>query len=204
MNMIICKFSKHLLTMLLVSLLSGCLAHKNLEQGDALGQGESIVVIGVKPSQFRVSFEDATVVNGKVEISPFRMVRIGATPRDGYVVARVPGGTTMAMTAVGMTSLEGRSTSSRASCGNEVVSVLTVPAGSVVYFGDISGERMPNGGFRTLRTFNLDAAKEHLLTNYKGFSQRLQPADVKALPIERTCPSPRPPVTVPIYVPRSR
>jgi hypothetical protein len=194
-------------------LLAGCMAHKPLAGNDAPLEGESVLVVGMGPGEFELAFEDAEVTEGRLEISPFRMVRVVARPNDNYVVARVPGGKTLAMSIVNIRTGEGQSRRFIHACGGMSVSVVTVPPNKVLYFGDISVSRsdvaLPGttgrNAVRLSRTNNLAMAKNHLLSNHKNIAERLEPASVVSMPLNRTCaPSSSTTTTIPIYIPAPR
>jgi hypothetical protein len=185
----------------LLSLLSGCGTSAILDRNArAPEEDESIVVFKVSPANYRLFFYPGTVENGSFRQSPLFNAEINGVPKDGYIVAKVKAGQTLALKAVLEIKEERAGGSTRfEACGGSRTLVFDVPRSRVAYLTDIEYERIGNRVAIRYRR-DLEGAIAHVRANYPGIGRDLQPMEFQILPTAGGCGGGT--VIIPIYVGR--
>lgn len=149
-------------------------------QAPAPSTSESVLVQGVKPSNYRVAFVKGKISGGKFEQTKAVGVLVGS-PSQGYLVGKVQAGDVIAITLFNRPRDERRLRVNFDLCGKDVL-VFTVPEGKVAYLGDISIEETGENSFNVNFSSDVKAATEHIDTYYPALKGGLELIPAQIMP----------------------
>jgi hypothetical protein len=186
----------------LVAALTACTSTSRLEKGDtALSENESVVILGVSPPRYRVMIFPGSIKDhdGNFYKSVFKNAVFVGPPEDGFVVAKVSTGDTLALTDVTAVNDKNIATGRFEACGGIRTIVFNAPSrgGKVLYLGDVHYE-MADKKLSVKYTSHLDAAKRYIKSNYPALGDRVEQWNYKIHPVGELCSQT---VRIPIYVP---
>jgi hypothetical protein len=128
-----------LLTLAIVC--SSCTTLTRVAKDTGVPKDDSIFIIGSSPDHFRVWVSPAQLVDkdGAVTVKhdvPGVPVLV-ANPENGFIVGRVGGGATLAISGVRMVRANETFGQGYTACGGGTTMVFTAPKGQVIYVGHI-------------------------------------------------------------------
>jgi len=163
---------------------------------------ESVVVLGVAPGDQTVAIFPGVVKDGVFQQNPWRSAAISGAPKDGFVVAKIAGGETLALLKTFRVDKDGKGIPFTlvGACGNARTMVFAVPKGKIVYVGTIKYE--PRGKEVAVEyNQDFDTARGHIDQRYRGLAGRLERWNFELFPTTVPCTTS---ITVPIYLPGRR
>jgi hypothetical protein len=186
---------------LLVSVLMGCASRGAVDRSVGLpAENESLIVIGIAPSNSNVLFFPGAIKNGVFAQNKFKGSPLFGFPADGYLVGKVPAGQTLGLTTVAVAPYEGTLVFSKLfnPCGEAKTLVLNVPRGKVMYLGhwfyDFQQDRL------LVRHGNdIERAREHLANNYPALAPALEYSPAEIMGTSKECTKET--IVIPIYIP---
>jgi hypothetical protein len=154
------------------------------KQAQAPSDAESFVVLGVSPVNYRVTLFTGKEVAGKFERDDQRTF-LAAIPSDGYVVGKAHAGDVIAISGILRQRDNGISPKYFDLCGHEAL-VYKVPAGKVIYLGDLALESSDTH-MTINHSLNESSARLHIDSNFPHLKGRLEHVDPAVMPV--ICPS---------------
>jgi hypothetical protein len=171
--------------------LSGCTSLAQLDStATAPGNDESVIVLGLGSDNYRISFFPGEVKDGHFRQSSLATAAALGGPQQGYFVAKVKAGQTIAITNVRYVKQPGDVVlgMNYTPCDDAPTIVLTVPRGKVIYLGAImyrfEGKRL-GVKFRD----NLEGAQEYIGANFPALRGKLEAFTAQHLPTYTRCAS---------------
>ena len=160
----------------------------------------SILVLGVSPSDYTLTIFPGQMKDGKFNQDQLKSAAISGPPIDGFVVAQVPAGQTLALLRTYRVNKDGTNIvgSLVGAWGAASTMVFEVPQGKVLHMGDV---RYQPVGKRVQVEFgkNFEAAKAYIDSQYPALRGRLEPGTFELVPTTVPCTTT---TTVPIYIRR--
>lgn len=148
-----------------------------VEKDAKVSDDESIFVVGSAPESFRIWFMRADIVekDGASTVKPdaIGIPLLVANPENGFLVGRVRGGNTIAITGVRAVSANETFGPGFTACGGTKTMVFTAPAGKVVYVGH-AALSMRGKQLYASYSNNFEAARQHIDGNYPNLRGKLQ------------------------------
>lgn len=181
-------------------ILSACTSVGRLEKGASLNTAdESIIVLGVAPSNYRISLFPGERKDGVFHQNIFRPAVVYSAAEDGFIITKAKAGDTLAITNIRLVeNKESIYGPDFGPCDGKKTMVFDVPAGKVLYLGSIEYE---HAGKNLLIKYghDVDAARTYFDKHYPLMLGRIEPWLFDLLPTTLKCTST---ITVPIYLPR--
>lgn len=119
---------------------ASCTTTTRVDKTATLSEDESIFVVGSSPEHFRIWFMRADLIekDGATTVKPdvLGIPLLVANPENGFLVGRVRGGYTIAITGVRLVRANETFGPGGSACGGNKTMVFTAPAGKVVYVGN--------------------------------------------------------------------
>lgn len=182
---------------------ASCATMTSVEKSATVSKDESIFVVGSSPEHFRIWFMRADIIekDGTTTVKEdfVGIPLLVANPENGFLVGRVRGGYTIAITGVRAVKANETFGPGFSACGGNKTMVFTAPAGKVVYVGH--AELSMKGRQVFARYSNdFEAARKHIDGNYPNLRGKLQQHGHQL--IQTTpCPTPQ---TLHIQLPATR
>jgi hypothetical protein len=143
---------------------------------------EGYIVLGVQPEFTQVSLFRGSVSGGVFRQNPLLPAAFAGQSDDGFVVTRASAGDILAITYVVMfTGKNDAFERVMVPCAGARTLVTTVPAGKVIYVGNV-GYR--NNGFGVAPEFgnDFDGAKAYMATHYPKLADKLEQGRFDLMP----------------------
>jgi hypothetical protein len=156
---------------------TSCTTVTRVEKSAKLSDEESIYVIGSSPDHFRIWVMQAEIIEKggattvKQDVVGFPV--LVANPENGFLVGRVRGGSTLAITGVRAVRENETFGPGFSACGGNRTMVFTAPAGKVVYIGDAQLS-MEGKKIYARYSNNFEAARKHIDGNYPNLRGKIQ------------------------------
>lgn len=154
-----------------------------------LAQDESLVVIGVNPSDaVGLYIFPGEIVNGQFEVSIMSNAVISGKGQDGYLVTKAKAGKTLGIVnffVYGEGPLTGRPYKA---CAGHKVLTFKVPPGQLIYLGDFD-YTTASGKLTAQVHEDLPKAASFVRKNYSEINGQLVQAQNQWVPINRPCNS---------------
>jgi hypothetical protein len=165
----------------------------------AAGNKESIFVMGLAPDNYRVSIFPGDEKKGRFNQNLWQHAVVYSGADHGYVVFKAGAGSTQAITNVRVVNSE-RSLLGMdfTPCRDAKTLVFKVPAGKVIYLGNI--EYLFGGEDLTVHYWNdLEGARRYLSGTHPTLATRLEQGSYQLLPTDAQCSTT---LYIPVYIPR--
>ena len=191
------------LLLALAAACASCTMTTRVDKGATVSDSESIFVVGSAPENFRIWFMRADIIE-KDGATTVKQDVVGipllvANPENGFLVGRVRGGYTIAITGVRAVSANETFGPGFSACGGNRTMVFTAPGGKVVYIGHAELS-MKGKQIYANYSNNFEAARKHVDGNYPNLRGKLEQHGHQL--IQTTpCPTPQ---TLQIYLPAGR
>lgn len=162
----------------------------------------SIIVLGVAPSDYTVSIFPGQMKDEIFNQSLWKSAAISGAPIDGFVVAQVTSGQTLALLKTYRVDKDGSGIPFTLFeiCGKEKTMVFEVPKGKIIYIGDIQYKQLEKQ-VQTRYGQNFESAKRYIDSHYPNLRDRLELGKVDLIPTNVPCTTT---LTIPIYLPARR
>jgi hypothetical protein len=184
----------------IAALCAGCEAISRVEKSVKPSGDDAIFVIGSAPENFRVWVSHADIIekDGAVTVKgdQYGFPVLVANPENGFLVGKVRGGSTLALTGVRMVSAKETIGPGFSACGGNTTMVFTAPAGKVVYVGSV---RLTRDGEKIFARYSsdFDSARKHIDGNYPNLRGRTEQHDHRQVQTS-PCPTGTMVITVPL------
>ncbi len=188
-----------LASLLSLAVLCGCTSLGRLETtAHPPGGDESYFIIGITPSNHRVSIFPGEIENGLFHQSRIYSAALYGAAKDGFVVGKAPAGRVLAITNVRVVADEnaiyGRNFKP---CESARTFVFTVPKGKVIYLGSVD-YAFQNNKLQVRYRNDVAAAIKYIDANYPELKGLTEHQDPQLLPTDNSC---SPGTTyIPIYI----
>ncbi|MDR6582851.1 hypothetical protein HBH1_01214 [Herbaspirillum sp. BH-1] len=169
-----------LASLLSLAVLGGCTSRGWLENtAHPPAEDESYFVIGVTPSNHRVSVFPGEIENGVFHQSRIYSAALYGAAKDGFVVGKSPAGRVLAITKVRVVEDENAVLRGRnfVPCESAQTFVFSVPKGKVIYIGSVD-YAFQNDKLRVRYRDDLAEATKYIDANYpelKGLTEYQAP-----------------------------
>lgn len=143
---------------------------------------EGYVVLGIQPEFTQVSLFPGRISDGVFHQNALLPAEFAGQPEDGFAVTRASAGTVLAITYVVM--FANKSDAFRTPmvpCSGSKTLVVTVPAGKVIYLGNLRYQSFP-GVVRPQFSNDFDAAKAYMTTHYPKLADKLEQGRFELMP----------------------
>lgn len=172
---------KTIIALLAAILLAGCTSVGEVKpESQAPSQGESMFVIGLAPSNYRISVWPGYIKDGHFYKSQLRNAALYSAAYDGYVVGEAKAGEVLGITNARIVENKNSILGLDYRPCKDVL-VFKVPAGKVIYLGDITFSFDSNTvGVRQSR--DNSAAASYFHARYPAIAQRIVPVDFQHMP----------------------
>ena len=186
-----------------VAACASCTMTTRVEKNASLSDDESIFVVGSSPEHFRIWFMRADIIEkdgaATVKQDVVGIPLLVANPENGFLVGRVRGGQTIAITGVRAVRANETFGPGFSACGGNKTMVFTAPAGKAVYVGHVE---LSMKGKQIYASYSNDftAARSHVDGNYPNLRGKLQQHGHQLI-TTTPCPSPQ---TLTIQLPAGR
>lgn len=179
-------------------LLGACTSIGTVDRNVAAPTGDEILfILGVTPDDHRVQVRAGSVEYGVFKPKDFSVVKLYATPTDGYVMWKGAASETAAVTMVVVVKDKSDVLGLQfLPCGDMRTMVFQGPAGKVVYLGDVA-YRFERNRLSVTYKENFNAVQTFVELNYPQLKGQLSKGSYELLPTTQPCRS-RLPVT-PFY-----
>ena len=182
---------------------ASCTMTTRVDKNASVAEDESIFVVGSAPENFRIWFMRADVIekDGTATVKPdvVGIPLLVANPENGFLVGRVRGGYTIAITGVRIVRANETFGPGGTACGGNRTMVFTAPAGKVVYVGNAEFGMQGKQVFASYST-DFAAARKHLDANYPNLRGKLEQHGHQLI-ATAPCPTPQ---TITIQLPGRR
>ncbi len=165
----------------------GCTSVGVVDHDASVSGDESVFVIGVSPENYRIMvFPGHINKNFVFERSNWRLAALYAGPNEGFVVGKAAAGDTLAITNIRVVKDRDSVLGADFAMCDSRTMVFQVPAGKVIYLGDV---HFDDRGRRLGLTFgdNFPAAKEYVAHKYPKLRDRLEPWKYDLLSTDVSC-----------------
>ena len=191
------------LLLALAATCASCTRATRVEKEATVSDNESIFVVGSAPENFRIWFMRADIIE-KDGATTVKQDAVGipllvANPENGFLVGRVRGGYTIAITGVRAVSANETFGPGFTACGGNKTMVFTAPAGKVVYIGHAEFSTKGKQLF-AIYSSNFEAARKHIDGTYPNLRGKVEQHGHQLIPTA-PCPTPQ---TLMIYLPAGR
>ena len=182
---------------------ASCTMTTRVDKNASLSQDESIFVVGSAPENFRIWFMRADIVEKDgtttVKQDVLGIPLLVANPENGFLVGKVRGGDTIAITGVRMVRANETFGPGGTACGGSKTMVFSAPAGKVVYVGNAEFGLQ---GRQVFASYSNDyaAARKHIDANYPNLRGKLEQHGHQLI-ATAPCPTPQ---TMTIQLPGRR
>lgn len=176
----------------------GCTSVGVVDHDASVSNGESVFVIGVSPENYRILvFPGHINKNFVFEQSKWRSAALYAGPEEGFVVGKATTGDTLAITRIRVVDDKGSVLGADFAMCDSRTMVFQVPAGKVIYLGDVHFENLGRRlGMRYADNF--PAAREYITHRYPKLRDRLEPWKYDLLATDVSCVQT---IYIPAYTP---
>jgi hypothetical protein len=168
--------------------LGACASVGKLDKSVALNVGsESIFVIGVAPENYIISIFPGTVKNGEFNQNVTRSPSFLGHPDGKYIVAKASAGEILALTRFAVAKDKDSNVGPRIRfCEGMETMSFEVPAGKVIYLGDINFEE---SGDRIKMNYTSDiaSAKQYVDREFPNLKNRLESWKYQMMPVNANC-----------------
>lgn len=183
---------------LVVSLaLGGCKSYGVIDTAAPAPKDETVFILGVKPSNYRVKVFPGTLKDGSFRESGLQMAAYYGAPRDGYVVGKAKPGDTLAITLVREVARQedvlGRDF---VPCAGLQTMVFKVPQTGIFYLGDVA--YAPDGDKLKIRySDDMGAARSYIQSHHPALGPIQGKIAYELLPTQIACTTE---IVIPIYL----
>jgi hypothetical protein len=182
---------------------ASCTTTTRVDKDATVSQDESIFVVGSSPEHFRLWFMRADIIEkdgtATVKQDVVGIPLLVANPENGFLVGRVRGGYTIAITGVRAVRASETFGPGFSACGGNRTMVFTAPAGKVVYVGHAELSMKGKQIFASYST-DFEAARKHVDANYPNLRGKLERHGHQLI-TTAPCPTPQ---TLTIQLPAGR
>ena len=160
-----------------------------LKKNAALGEGDSIYVIGLSPNNFRAGIYAGYIEDGMWKMHQLKRQRVASIyPNDGYIVLKGEPGVTYALIEAGYAIERGSfSGFTRYVCSGSALT-FELSANKALYITDVQfstdGKSIGIKG-----TDNFDAARNYIDANYPSLKGQLERGNSKSTYVKPYCAS---------------
>lgn len=174
--------------------LSGCTSVGRVKPDEDINPEESVYILGVAPDNYRISIFPGEVRDGKYHQNIYRVASVYGAAEDGYVIGKAASKETVAIGYIRVVkdkdSLLGTDFKP---CKGAQTMVFEIPAGKVLYLGDVK-YRIDGDKLFVDYSKDFEAAKKYIDSRYPKLRGRLEPWKYELMQTTIPC-------TTQIYVP---
>ncbi|OUR63627.1 hypothetical protein A9Q79_09815 [Methylophaga sp. 42_25_T18] len=168
--------------------LFGCgTSYRVVDSNTVIKDEESIFVIGVSPGNYRIAVYPGSIEGDAFIQSTWRSAAVFGAAKNGYVVGRGKEGDVLAVTNFAIVdSSDAIRGQSFGACEGLKTMVFKMPAGKVLYLGDIKYNRL---GDRIHGKFSnsFDTANKYINDLFPLLEGQLEQWEYQVLPIHTSC-----------------
>lgn len=178
-----------LASLLSLAVLGGCASRGLLDTTVAPpADDESYFVIGVTPTNHRISVFPGEIENGVFHQSRLYSAALYGGAKDGFVVGKSPAGRVLAITNVRLVEDENAVLRGRnfAPCQSAQTFVFTVPKGKVIYIGSVN-YAFQSDKLRVRYRNDLAEAASYIDANYPQLKGKVEYQEPQLLPTDKSC-----------------
>jgi hypothetical protein len=164
----------------IAALCAGCEVISRVDKNVNPSREDAIFVFGSAPDNFRIWVMHAEIIEkgGAVTVKGDQIgfPVLVANPENGFLVGKVSGGATLAITGVRAVRANETIGPRFSACAGNTTMAFTAPAGKVVYIGSV---RLSMEGKEVFARYSNDfeSAKKHIDGNYPNLRGRIERHD---------------------------
>ena len=180
--------------------LPGCTSLGRLDaKTNPPAENESIFVVGVTPSNHRISAFPGVVENGVFHQNKLSPAALYGAAKDGFIVGKASAGDVLALTNVRLVSDDSALLLGRnfAPCETAKTFVFKIPEGKVIYIGS-ADYQFKDSRLEVRYRNDLQSAAKYIDENYPSLKGMVEYQEPQLLPTTTNC-NPGP-VYLPIYI----
>jgi len=152
---------------------------------------ESIFVIGVTPSNYRLFVMQGSVEDGRFRANGVPAI-VGGAPRDGYIVGKAAAGRVLAITEVRRVNEgSGGIAADLRVCGGATTMVFAVPKGKIVYIGSAAFQQTGRS-IDVTYSRDLEAARQFVRRNFPKLDGAVEAHPYGLMPTWQPCGAAQP------------
>lgn len=175
----------------LLALLAGCASGGLADRSVSMPtEKESIFILGVSPSHYRVRFFPAEISNGTFDLTAFSIPMVFGLPTDGYLVGKASAGDVLVLYVVQNMDRHPLLPDNPGfyACDGTRAMVFEAPKGKVVYLGDLEFREGSYGQpMQSIYGRDEKAARAYLEKNFPALRGKMEYIHPKFIPSRKEC-----------------
>lgn len=162
-------------------------------------KNESIFILGISPSLYRISVFPGELVENKFKQNSFSPAAVHGIPENGFLIGKAAEGEVLAIMNIGAlnTKDDVLFVPQFRPCEGARAMTFTVPGGKVIYVGNVEYQR-DGSRLRPIYSQDLESATKYIDANYPNLRGKVELWKYELIPALGSCTQT---VHVPIYLP---